>query len=67
MSKKDAIDAVAEHAELTKEKAGVALDASHVEGHDSRCAALLDDHRDPPLMWFSGGAERLERAVTCTA
>jgi len=27
MSKKDAIDAVAEHAEITKEKAGVALDA----------------------------------------
>jgi DNA-binding protein HU-beta len=27
MSKKDLIDAIAEHAELTKEKAGVAVDA----------------------------------------
>ena len=27
MSKKDLIDAVAEHAEITKEKAGVAVDA----------------------------------------
>ncbi|MEQ1613588.1 MAG: HU family DNA-binding protein [Hyphomicrobiaceae bacterium] len=33
MSKKDAIDAIAEHSEITKEKAGVALDAliSYIE------------------------------------
>jgi DNA-binding protein HU-beta len=33
MSKKDAIDAVAEHAEITKDKAGIAVDAliSYIE------------------------------------
>lgn len=50
MSKKDAIDAVAEHAEITKEKAGVALDAliSYIE----KTLSAGDEVSLPPLGKF---------------
>ncbi|MCL4765157.1 MAG: HU family DNA-binding protein [Hyphomicrobiaceae bacterium] len=50
MSKRDLIDAVAEHAEITKEKAGVAVDAiiSYIESTLSKG----EDVSIPPLGKF---------------
>jgi len=50
MSKKDAIDAVAEHADLTKEKAGVALDA--LIGYIEKTLKKGDEVSLPPLGKF---------------
>jgi DNA-binding protein HU-beta len=50
MSKKDLIDAVAEHAEITKEKAGIAVDAiiSYIE----KSLKKGDEVSIPPLGKF---------------